>query len=74
MNLARVTSKGRTMIPKSIRDRCGIDDGDLLSFEVEDGLIVVRKLDAAERDYLMSLDAGLSEWLSPEDEEAWKDL
>jgi AbrB family looped-hinge helix DNA binding protein len=70
MNVARVTSRGRTMIPKSIRDRCGIGDGDLRSFGVEDGLIVVRKLDAAERDYLMSLDAGFSEWLSPEDEEA----
>lgn len=74
MNVARVTSKGQMTIPKSIRDSCGIGQGDLLAFELEGGRIVVRKLDEAERDYLRSLDASLSEWLSPEDEEAWKDL
>lgn len=33
---ARVTSKGQVTIPKSIRDRLGIDEGTTITFEVAD--------------------------------------
>ena len=74
METSRVTSKGQTTIPKPIRDRCGIGQGDLLSFTVEGDRIVVRKVSREDRDYLHGVEATLSEWLSPEDEDAFRDL
>ena len=74
MILARVTSKGQTTIPKSVRKACGIHEGDVLAVAVEGGRIVMTKLEATEKEYLQSLESTLEEWLSPEDEAAYRDL
>ncbi len=74
MKLAKVTSKGRTTIPKAIRTRCGIHEGDVLVVTADGNRIIMTKLESLEQAYLQSLDATLGEWLSPADEEAYGDL
>ena len=74
MEIARVTARGQTTIPKRIRDAIGLHDSDVISFEVEDDHLIVRKVTTAQDDYLQGLSATLSEWTSPEDEDAWRDL
>ena len=59
-------------MPKRIRDRIGLRDSGVISFEVEGDRLLVRK--AARDDYLQGLSATLGEWASPEDEDAWRDL
>lgn len=74
MEIARITARGQTTIPKRIRDELGLRDSDVISFEVEDDHLIVRKVTRAQDDYLQGLSATLSEWASPEDEDAWRDL
>ena len=72
MEIARITARGQTTIPKRIRDRIGLRGSDVISFEVEGDRLIVRKV--ARDDYLRGLSATLGEWASPEDEDAWRDL
>ena len=74
MEIARITARGQTTIPKRIRDEVGLHDGDVISFDVEDDQLIVRKVTRAQDDYLQSLSRTMSEWASPEDEDAWRDL
>ena len=74
MELAKITSRGQTTIPKKIRQAANLREGDLITFEVAADHVVVRKLVPADDDYLKGLSEVLSEWASPEDEEAWRDL
>ena len=74
MELAKITSRGQTTNPKKIRQAANLREGDLITFEVAVDHVVVRKVIPAEDDYLKGLSEGLSEWVSPEDEEAWRDL
>ncbi len=74
MKLAKVTSRGRATIPKAIRTRCGIHEGDILAVTADGNRIVMAKVESLEQAYLQSLGATLGEWLSPADEEAYGDL
>ena len=74
MELARITSKGQMTIPKRVRDAVQLSSGDLVVVAVEDDRITIRKVVGKADDYLRSVQATLTEWDSPEDEEAWREL
>ena len=42
MPRARITSKGQVTIPKEIRDGLGVEPGDSLDFQLEDGHVEVK--------------------------------
>ena len=72
--VSKVTSKFQTTIPQSIRDVMGISQGDAVVFEIEEGRVFINRLQPLDLDYLNAVSGTLSEWLSPEDEEAYRDL
>ena len=74
VEIAKITARGQTTIPKRIRDDLDLCDSDVISFEVEDDRLIVRKVARAQEDYLHGLSRTMSEWASPEDEDAWRDL
>ena len=74
MELARIGARGRMTIPKAIRDTAGLREGDVVAFEIEDDRLLVRKVLPGQHDYLRGLGAMMGEWLTPEDEHAWRDL
>jgi len=74
MEFAKITARGQTTIPKKIRDSARLQPGDVLAFEVDGDRVVARKVLSGRNEYLAALSEGLSEWLSPEDEEAFRDL
>ena len=74
MELAKITARGQTTIPKSIREAAGLSEGDVISFEIKGDHLVICKVTPGQDDYLKGLSGILSEWVSPEDEEAWRDL
>ena len=74
MEFARITTRGRTTIPKSIREAAGLREGDVIAFEIEGDRLVVRKAVPGRDEYPIGLAEVMGEWLSPEDEKAWCDL
>ena len=74
MELAKITARGQTTIPKKIREAAGLREGDVIAFEINGDRLVVRKVVPGGDEYLHGLTEAMGEWLSPEDEEAWRDL
>ena len=74
MELTKITARGQTTIPKSIREAANLEVGDVIAFEIEGDHLVLHKVTPGQDDYLRGLSRVLSEWISPEDEEAWRDL
>ena len=74
MEVARITARGQTSIPKRIREGAGLVEGDVVAFEIEGDHLIVRKVARGRDEYLQGFSATVSEWASPEDEDAWRDL
>lgn len=75
MELARVTAKGQATIPKRIRDAAHIREGDMLAFDLDsNNRITIKRIEPSVDLELSALQETLSEWNSPQDEEAWRDL
>ena len=74
MKISKVTASGQTTIPRSIREAAGLYAGDALAFETDGDHVVVRKVAGGPNDHLKGLSGTMSEWASPVDEEAWRDL
>jgi antitoxin PrlF len=72
-----VTQKYQATIPLKVREQLGIQAGDKIVFERQDDeTIVIKKkvLSSMDWDYLHAVEGTLSEWNSPEDNEAYADL
>lgn len=73
--LAKLSSKGQVTIPAEVRKALHLKPGDSLIWEIQsDGRISVRRVEPVDVDYLTALNGTLSEWNSPEDDEAYRDL
>ncbi|MCS6995831.1 MAG: type II toxin-antitoxin system PrlF family antitoxin [Casimicrobiaceae bacterium] len=72
---AKVTVKGQTTIPAEIRAALGVKPGDFVAWELaSDGTARVRKVEPIDFEFLRALESTLTEWASPADEEAYRDL
>ena len=74
MEISKITSKGQITIPHALRKAAHLKTGDKLVFELDGDRVIVTKLKPAKDAYLGSVSLNLEEWLSDEDEEAWRDL
>ena len=73
--VGRITAKGQTTVPSKVRAALHVKAGDLLAWDVgSDGVARVRRVEPLDVAYLLSLEATLTEWSSPEDEAAYRDL
>jgi len=72
--LSKVTSKYQATIPLAVRRKLGLKPGDAVVFEIENDTITVRRATALDREYAKALEGTLSEWLSKEDDEAYRGL
>jgi AbrB family looped-hinge helix DNA binding protein len=74
MESVRITSTGQMTIPEKIREEAGLGVGDVVTFAVENGGIVIRKQGANGDSYLWGLVSRQGEWDSPDDREVWVDF
>lgn len=73
--LAKISSKGQVTIPADVRKKLHLATGDTIAWEIEaDGRIWVRRIEPLDLDYLAAVSGTMSEWNSPEDDEAYRDL
>lgn len=73
--LAKITSKGQTTIPQSVRTALGLAPGDSIVWEVgDDGVARVRRAAPLDVEYLRALEGTLHEWASEADEAAYREL
>ena len=72
--LSKVTSKYQATIPLSIRRKLGLKPGDSVAFEIENDTVTVRRATVFDREYAKALEGTLTEWMTKEDDEAYRDL
>lgn len=74
MLVSKVSSKGQVTIPKAVRDRLRARPGDFIEYDIQDTVVVVRRVEPFDREFHAALSDTLTEWSSPEDEKAFRDL
>jgi antitoxin PrlF len=74
MLVSKVSSKGQVTIPKEVRDCLRARPGDLIEYELQGNVAVVRRIEPFDRAFHAALSDTLIEWSSPEDEKAFRDL
>lgn len=74
MLASKVTTKYQTTIPLEVREKLGIQQGDMVAFELEDGVVRLRRVVPLDVEYAKALVGTLSEWSSENDEEAYRGL
>lgn len=74
MNVSRLSSKGQVTIPRKIREAIGLKPGDLVTYELQDQVIRLKRVGPFDAAFHAALSDTLEEWTSPEDEEAFRDL
>lgn len=74
MKTSKLTTKYQATVPKEVREFLGLSAGDGLQWEIEDGHIVVKKVSKMDLEWQRSIEMTLSEWSSPEDDEAYGSL
>lgn len=71
---SRLSRKGQVTVPKEVRESIGLKAGDLVAYEIEDGRIILRRVEPFDAAFHAALSETLDEWSSPEDEEAFGGL
>jgi len=74
VSISKVTSRFQTTIPAPIRRILGIKQGDAVAFEIEGTTVILRRAGALDREYAKAIEGTLSEWLSENDDEAYREL
>ena len=71
---SRVTSKYQATLPRPVRQALGIKAGDTVAYEIERGTVKLRRATPLDLAYTKALEKTLSEWDSPADDEAYREL
>ncbi|MBI3358964.1 MAG: AbrB/MazE/SpoVT family DNA-binding domain-containing protein [Nitrospirae bacterium] len=74
MAVSSLSSKGQVTIPKKVRDVLGLEPGDLVNYEIQDSGVTLKRVEPFDAAFHAALSNTLSEWATPEDEEAFRDL
>lgn len=74
MLVSKISSKGQVTLPKEVRRTLRAQPGDLIEYSVEHGVVTLRRIEPIDLAYHAALTGTLSEWESPEDDEAFADL
>jgi antitoxin PrlF len=75
MQFSKVTSKYQATVPADVRAALGIQAGDTIAWDVKDGVATMRVVPRGIKGWdALTWHSFSEEWLSSEDEEAFRDL
>jgi hypothetical protein len=72
MQRLRIGHRNRLTISRRQLARCGIREGDAVMLKVVGGKLVLCRIVRPSDDYLKTVESGLTEWNSAEDDKAWR--
>jgi antitoxin PrlF len=70
MIIGRITAKAQTTIPLAVRRALGLRPGDLIAYEVKDGVAIISRAGAPAEDPFAAFD----EWSEDADQRAYAEL
>jgi AbrB family looped-hinge helix DNA binding protein len=73
-SVSRVTSKFQATIPLPVRATLGIKQGDVLAFEIKNGLVRLTRASPRDIAFAQAVEGTLCEWDSKADDEAYRGL
>ncbi|MBI4084029.1 MAG: type II toxin-antitoxin system PrlF family antitoxin [Candidatus Lambdaproteobacteria bacterium] len=71
---SKLTRKYQATIPQPVRAALQLSAGDAIAFDIEDGVIRLRKALPIDQEWAKALEGTLTEWSGDADEEAYRDL
>lgn len=71
---SRLTTKYQATVPDNVRRFLKLEAGDRVVWEIEDGVVTIRKATPFDLEYAKALESTLSEWSTKNDEEAYHGL
>lgn len=74
VSVSRLTSKYQATIPRQVRESLGLGAGDSVAFVIDGDRVWVRRAEPLDREFARALSGTLAEWLSPADEDAYREL
>jgi AbrB family looped-hinge helix DNA binding protein len=74
IQISRVSSKGQVTLPKNVREAIGVGPGDAVAYDVNKGVVTLRRLEPIDLAFHAAVESTLAEWASKEDDEAFGDL
>ena len=74
LHTSKLTSKFQATVPTPVRKALGLTAGDLIGFEVDGDLVVLRRATPLDLAFAQALEGTLTEWSSAHDDHAFKDL
>lgn len=66
--MSRLTSKSQTVIPKAVRDKLGLEPGDVLIYRFDGARVVIERAKVSPEDDPFAV---FSEWAGEADEKAY---
>ena len=72
--LGKITTKGQTTIPASVRKKLGLKPGDFVEFKLAKNAVTLSKADRLDAAFLNLAAETFADWNSKEDDEAFRDL
>ena len=74
MRASRLSAKGQVTIPKELRESIGLQPGDMVGYEVKNGVISLTRIEPFDAAFHAAISDTLDEWMTPEDDEAFREL
>ena len=74
MRASRLSAKGQVTIPKELRESVGLQPGDMVGYEVKNGVISLTRIEPFDAAFHAAISDTLDEWMTPEDDEAFREL
>ncbi len=74
MQLSRLSAKGQITIPRQVRETLKLKPGDMIAYEMQNGVVTLRRVEPFDSEFHKALSATLDEWAAPQDDEAFRNL
>jgi AbrB family looped-hinge helix DNA binding protein len=71
---SKLTTKYQATIPEPVRRLLHLEAGDAIAFDIADKTVQLRKASPVDLIFAQGLEGNLTEWSSPADDEAYRDL